>query len=211
MRFYISDLHYFHFNMLSRMDCRGFENLEEMHEYMISKWNDKVGKNDEVVIVGDLSFGNGLQTNEVLKRLKGKKFLVEGNHDHRFLKDRNFDKSLLTWVKPYIELNDNRRKVILCHYPTFCYNGQYRKDENGKSLSYMVYGHVHNTKDGQLIDKFVLETRKTMTISAGKDAPHPIPCNMINCFCMFSDYVPLTLDEWIALNEKRMIENVAKL
>ena len=26
-----------------------------------------------------------------------------------------------------------------------------------------------------------------------------IPCNMINCFCMYSDYVPLTLDEWIEL------------
>ena len=30
-----------------------------------------------------------------------------------------------------------------------------------------------------------------------------IPCNMINCFCMFSDYVPLTLDEWIELDNKR--------
>lgn len=30
-----------------------------------------------------------------------------------------------------------------------------------------------------------------------------IPCQMINCFCMFSDYVPLTLDEWIILDQKR--------
>jgi hypothetical protein len=29
---------------------------------------------------------------------------------------------------------------------------------------------------------------------------------MINCFCMYSDYVPLTLDEWIALDEKRRKE-----
>ena len=29
------------------------------------------------------------------------------------------------------------------------------------------------------------------------EEPMPIPCNMINCFCMYSDYVPLTLDEWI--------------
>ena len=26
---------------------------------------------------------------------------------------------------------------------------------------------------------------------------------MINCFCMFSDYVPLTLDEWIQADKKR--------
>lgn len=30
-----------------------------------------------------------------------------------------------------------------------------------------------------------------------------IPCQMINCFCMFSDYIPLTLDEWIQLDKKR--------
>ena len=33
--------------------------------------------------------------------------------------------------------------------------------------------------------------------------PEPIPCNMINCFCMFSDYQPMTLDEWIEIDRKR--------
>ena len=28
-------------------------------------------------------------------------------------------------------------------------------------------------------------------------------CNMINCFCMFSDYIPLTLDDWIRLDKGR--------
>ncbi|MDC0790754.1 hypothetical protein POG07_16735, partial [Coprococcus comes] len=30
-----------------------------------------------------------------------------------------------------------------------------------------------------------------------------IPCNMINCFCMYSNYQPLTLDEWIACDKNR--------
>lgn len=30
-----------------------------------------------------------------------------------------------------------------------------------------------------------------------------IPCHMINCFCMFSDYQPLTLDEWIENDRRR--------
>lgn len=29
---------------------------------------------------------------------------------------------------------------------------------------------------------------------------------MINCFCMFSDYIPITLDEWIELDAKRRSE-----
>ncbi len=30
-----------------------------------------------------------------------------------------------------------------------------------------------------------------------------IPCNMINCFCMFSDYTPLSMDEWIEVDTRR--------
>ena len=52
MRYYISDLHFFHDNMNTKMDKRGFESLEVMNEYMISQWNKKVRKNDDVVILG---------------------------------------------------------------------------------------------------------------------------------------------------------------
>ena len=27
---------------------------------------------------------------------------------------------------------------------------------------------------------------------------------MINCFCMYSDYTPLTLEEWVKCNRKRL-------
>ena len=33
--------------------------------------------------------------------------------------------------------------------------------------------------------------------------PEHIPCNMINCFCMFSNFQPMTLDEWIEIDRKR--------
>lgn len=205
MRYYISDLHFFHKNLLERMDKRPFDSVEEMNEYMIEQWNKKVkNRNDEVVIIGDLSYGNGLQTNEILKSLNGKKMLIEGNHDWKFLNDRQFDKKLFQWIQPYCELNDNKRKVILSHYPTFCYNGQYRRDENGNPSTYMLYGHIHITKDQELIDSFVKQTQETQTISARKTVAENIPCNMINCFCMYSDYQPLTLDEWIDLNRKRI-------
>jgi len=53
LRYYIADLHFFHAAMNQRMDKRGFANVEEMNEYMIAKWNGKVRKNDDVVIIGD--------------------------------------------------------------------------------------------------------------------------------------------------------------
>ena len=51
MRYYIADLHFYHENLNTKMDCRGFENVDEMNEYMIEKWNKKVRTCDEVVII----------------------------------------------------------------------------------------------------------------------------------------------------------------
>ena len=88
--YYISDFHFFHENMNTRMDKRGFESVKAMNEYMISQWNNK---NDEVVILGDLSIEKGEKINEILRRLNGRKYLVVGNHD----------KSLFKAIEPYIE------------------------------------------------------------------------------------------------------------
>ncbi len=201
MRYYIADLHFFHANMNNKMDHRGFATVEEMNEYMINKWNRKVRKNDEVVIIGDLSLGTAAQTNELLQRLNGRLYLITGNHD-RFINQQEFKASRFNWIKPYEELSDNKRKVVLCHYPIICYNGQYRTDEEGNPKTYMLYGHVHDTRDQRLIEQFQAITRNTVTINARGEEQH-IPCNMINCFCMYSDYEPLTLDEWIECEKRR--------
>lgn len=205
MRYYISDLHFFHENLNHSLDFRGFETVEQMNEYIVGRWNQKVREGDDVVILGDVSAGNAEQTNEILRRLNGNLFLIEGNHDH-FLRHRKFDMSLFGWVKPYEELRDNKRKVILCHYPVFCYNGQYRVDDNGMPKTYMLYGHVHNSLDEILVNHFIRQTRVTKNRSRYVSQPEPIPCNMINCFCMFSDYTPLSLDEWILNDQKRRAE-----
>ena len=106
-------------------------------------------------------------------------------------------------MKPYAELRDNKRKVILSHYPMICYNGQYRRDEEGRPRSYMLYGHVHDTFDEALVNRYQEETRRAERPACHGGPPLSVPCQMINCFCMFSDYIPLTLDEWIETDGKR--------
>lgn len=202
MRYYISDLHFYHESLLTKMDCRGFANCEEMHEYMVKKWNAKVRPQDEVVILGDVSMERGKLTSDILSRLNGKLCLIKGNHDV-YLKDRRFDASRFEWIKEYEECHDNKRKVILSHYPIFCYNGQYRRDKSGNPKTYMLYGHVHNTQDEVLVNEFIRQTRNTVHVTPGGVEEQTIPCRMINCFCMFSDYTPLSLDEWIAVDEQR--------
>lgn len=201
MRYYIADLHFFHEAMNTRMDRRGFADEKEMNEYMIDKWNRKVRKNDEVVIIGDLSWGNAEETSMLLRQLNGKLYLIQGNHD-RFVSKTTMDLRRFVWIKPYEELYDNRRKVILCHYPIICYNGQYRLDENGNPRTYMLYGHVHDTQDQRLVERFQEITRAAVVTDAQGNERH-IPCNMINCFCKYSDYEPLTLDEWIVCDARR--------
>lgn len=201
MRYYIADLHFFHEALNTRMDQRGFESAEEMNQYMLEKWNHKVRKNDEVVILGDLSWGKTEETNDLLKKLNGTLYLIRGNHD-RLHSKKALDASRFAWIKPYEELSDKKRKVILCHYPIMCYKGQYRLDENGNPKTYMLYGHVHDTQDERLLEQFQEITRQTVIVdSHGKQ--RNIPCNMINCFCMYSGYEPLSLDEWIDCDKKR--------
>lgn len=209
MRYYISDLHFYHYQLNIQMDCRGFADVEQMNDHMISRWNSRVKPKDEVVILGDLSLGTAEETNQILGRLNGTLYLIEGNHD-RYLKKSEFRRERFVWIKPYAEMRDNGRKVVLSHYPVFCYNGQYRRNKKGEPTTYMLYGHVHDTMDEQLVQQFCAITRQTLRKSKYDEEPQPIPCNMINCFCMYSDYIPLSLDEWIENDRKRRIQRLTE-
>ena len=198
MRYYISDLHFYHDTLNRAMDHRGFRDEQDMNEYMIHQWNSRVRKNDEVVVLGDLSMENWEKTKEVLDQLKGKIYLIQGNHD-RFVKDKNFDASRFIWVRSYAEMHDNGRKIILSHYPVLCYNGQNRLSKHGNPKTFMLHGHVHDTLDQRLLEQFQQITRGTLR------GEQPIPCNLLNCFCMYSDYIPLGLDEWIEYHENKII------
>ncbi|MCD8097077.1 MAG: metallophosphoesterase family protein [Lachnospiraceae bacterium] len=201
MRYYIADPHFFHEGLNTKMDRRGFADAEEMNAYMLRKWNDRVRRNDEVIILGDLSWGKAEETNELLEKLHGRLCLIQGNHD-RFLRNKAYNAARFEWILPYKEMHDNGRKVVLCHYPIMCYNGQYRLNKKGEAKVYMLYGHVHDTEDQRLIEQFQEITRATIHEDADGER-RPIPSNMINCFCMYSDYTPLTLEEWIVCDRER--------
>ncbi|MBO4219167.1 MAG: metallophosphoesterase family protein [Erysipelotrichaceae bacterium] len=200
MKYYISDPH-FHHRFCEDMDHRGFETMFEMHEYMIRKWNERVTDDDDVFVVGDFSFGNGRETWEILNRLRGKITLVEGNHDGFYLDDREFTDTFEN-VAVYYEIRDGSREVILCHYPMPFYNHQYRRDREGQPLTYMLYGHIHNTFDEYYLSKVI--ERLSEVERYGIDGQiEKTPFRLINTFCMYSDYVPLTLDEWIVVDGRR--------
>ena len=201
MIFYIADCHFFHGALNERMDKRGFEDVKAMNEYMIERWNDKVTSKDTVVILGDLSLGKVDETNELIDCLKGKLCLIRGNHD-KYVSSPSFNRSRFEWIEDYKVIADSQKKVVCSHYPIPFYDGQYRLRHNGEPKNYMLYGHVHETRDEILMKKIIEMIGNAQYNPIGSTHESTIPCNMINCFCKRSDYTPLTLNEWIKLNEK---------
>jgi calcineurin-like phosphoesterase family protein len=86
-KFFTSDTHFFHANILKFLNDDGtrlrheFGSVEEMHEVMIERWNAVVKQADKVYHLGDVTFRYDKPFRELMHRLNGKKGLLLGNHD----------------------------------------------------------------------------------------------------------------------------------
>lgn len=172
MKYYISDLHLFHENSI-RFDSRPFKNVDEMTDTIVNNWNNTITDNDFVYILGDFTWNNNKGL-EVLEKLNGQKYLIKGNHDKI---SPEMAKHFL-WVRDYAEITDNKRTVILCHYPIAHW-------KNADYGSYHLYGHIHEGRDSRPFENY----REAM-IKRG------ISYNCFNVGCMlpYMDYTPRTLD-----------------
>lgn len=163
-------------------DNRPFKSLLEMDEALVDRWNSVVSPGDTVYVLGDMFWCKAQDAIPILRSLKGQKFLIKGNHDRC-----NDNKFLREFVKvtEYLEVKDNGRTVILCHYPIPCFKNHFYG-------SFHLYGHVHNSFEWNMMehDKYLMEELYTK------------PCQMFNVGAMmpWMDYTPRTLDEIIAAN-----------
>ena len=66
MIYYTADLH-FHYAQL--LPSRPFATVEEMDEALVKNWNDTVGPEDTVYLVGDIGWNGGRVPGELLERL----------------------------------------------------------------------------------------------------------------------------------------------
>jgi len=171
MKYYISDTHFGHENIMKHCN-RPFKSVEEMDEVIKNKWNAVVKNNDEVYILGDFNFKNRTNGEDYLKQLKGKKYIIVGNHD----KITPEMKSLCEWVGSYKEVEDGARKIVLFHYPIVEWNGYFRG-------ALHFYGHIHNN-----IDNDAYRIMKS------------IP-NAYNVGVDILDFCPRTADEVIHFNQ----------
>ena len=140
MIYYISDTHFGHEKII-KLCNRPYQNIQEMNEDIIKKWNNKVKPEDDVYFLGDFAYKiSSINAIEILKRLNGKKHFIKGNHDKESFLSTIKEKGLIEEVNIYQEINDNDRRVILFHYPIEDWNGQYHG-------SYHLFGHIHNSNN----------------------------------------------------------------
>ncbi len=136
----ISDTHFGHENIIKYCD-RPFANSKEMDDCMLTYWNETVKETDKVYHLGDVYFGRG--TGEyILPKLKGKKRLILGNHDHG--KDpvlhANFEK-IDVW-RMFSEF-----ELLLTHVPVHTFTLGEKLNRRGQPVNLTnVHGHIHNHK-----------------------------------------------------------------
>ena len=130
--FLISDTHFGHektctvFKREDGSPLRPFASAEEMDEFMVRAWNDRVRPGDKVYHLGDVVINRKFL--HILGRLNGDKVLIRGNHDIFKLEDYT---QYFRDVRGY----DVKNGMILSHIPVHV--------ESLARFGTNIHGHLH--------------------------------------------------------------------
>ena len=152
MIFYTADLHLGSEEVLKKSE-RPFSSVREMDEAIIAGWNDAVSETDTVYLAGDIGDHDLPVPEEALRRLRGHKHLIRGNHD-TCIEDQALLLEYFESVTDLLEIDDGAAHITLCHYPLLYFQS-----------GYMIHGHVHNAKGRA----YQLLTQLPRDLNAGVD------------------------------------------
>jgi len=120
-KFYISDTHFRHGRILA-MQPRPFATIDEHDEAIVQRWNSVVGPDDIVFHLGDFAFRLGDRFDKLhwlFSRLRGRKYLILGNHDIDNRGEIHPHLAALDWAAPprhALRTKDGGREVYMSHY-----------------------------------------------------------------------------------------------
>lgn len=193
INYYISDIHFGHENCLkydARKNSRVFSSIEEHDNLIIENINKVVTPQDNLYILGDVSWYKPQETAELIEQINCKnRFLLIGNHD-RWVKDGRC-KRLFQGIYDIKRIEDEGNQIILCHYPIMMFPHQHRG-------AIHLYGHVHNSLEEQDYQEFLKELNNRIKV---RDGDRYKTIRAFNVGCMLWDYTPRTLKEILASNE----------
>lgn len=181
MIYFTSDLHLGHSSII-KMKNRPFNDVNEMNRTLIRNYNNCVKNNDICYILGDICHHlRSEETNEIIKKLNGKKILIKGNHD------KEFDKTLFDGVydlfSTSISIGNYNRYFVMMHYPMLSWN----KANTG---SIHIHGHIHS--DGN----YNAENRNKhiLRYDVGVDANNYYPVSALQLFDYFKDALNTSIE-----------------
>jgi calcineurin-like phosphoesterase family protein len=144
--FGVSDTHFGHANIIRFCD-RPFSSVDTMDQALIDNWNSVVEDNDLIIHNGDFQFYK--QDMGIFQKLRGRKILVKGNHDHKVTFNMGWEA-----VHDVFEMSHNSKKVVFFHYPIESWNNMFHG-------SIHLYGHVHSTDAVKIPNRFNICVEKT--------------------------------------------------
>lgn len=128
-----ADHHFGHYNIIKYTN-RPFKNENHMDRVMIDNHNEVVRPGDHVYLLGDVTLG--IRGFYYLEKLAGKKFIIPGGHDKRWLNFQVPDD--VTILPPLFTMALFQRTITMCHYPL----ASWEKSHYG---AHHFHGHCHGT------------------------------------------------------------------
>lgn len=152
--FLTADEHYFHSNIISYCN-RPFADVDEMNKALIDNHNAKISTEDCVIHIGDFVFGNANSIVNIIDKLNGFHFLMDGSHDRalkRYIEEDptkipSHVSSRICILPKLFEFKYQSKKIVFCHYAML----RWWASHHG---SYHFFGHSHGKLDhpGKAID-----------------------------------------------------------
>ena len=144
--FFISDPHLGHAKVIE-YDNRPFKDLDDMHTQIIANWNSVIGKTDLVFINGDFALSTVEDVIHWCSQLNGRKVLIPGNHDYRWLSKYKTHMTAFEYIMPQMEITvndpdlDRAQHITLSHYAMLTWPNSHRE-------SWQLFAHSHGKLNG---------------------------------------------------------------
>lgn len=131
--FLIADTHFGHKNILGFQNYDGtrvrpWDDVKEMDEAMVERWNSVVRLYDKVYHLGDVAIAKS--SLDIMRRLNGRKVLIRGNHDIFKLGD---------YAKHFYDIRGSHKldNFIMSHMPI-------HPESVARWCKGNIHGHLHN-------------------------------------------------------------------
>jgi len=175
--FLVSDTHFGHAGVCRflREDgtkLRPWDNPEDMDEFMVEAWNQRVRPNDKVYHLGDVVINK--RALKTLGRLNGDKVLIRGNHD--IFRDTEY-REYFRELRAYHVMNG----CILSHVPVH--------EASLGRFGVNIHGHLHANRVKRVIGIDTLGTVPELVYGTAPDVRY-------HCVCVEqTGFAPILLED----------------